>query len=101
MDTETELFLLEQKITELKNKKQQEKEQFEKNNFEFNLNNLSKELDIRKNTVQRNNYGKSYVVSRFQDIKAIPELEAIYNMFNVLHERIIYLEEITSKIEQK
>lgn len=92
MDLENEIETLKNKLIELENKKQKETEHNKKTNVNLNLDIIQKGIDERTEKVKRDSYSKSCIVAKFQDMKMIPELQAIHNLFTTLNERIDNLE---------
>lgn len=89
-----EIQQLQIKISELEKqkKKKEEEEILKKESLEHNFKIISDELNNKKKSIKNNKYCKSVPLARFYDEELVRHLEAIYNILQILNNRISDLE---------
>lgn len=76
------------KQLQLLKKEEIKKLELKQYSLEHNLN-IIKEIYLeKKEKLDKNNYSKSCVVSKFQDMKLVPLIEAILNSLTILNEKL-------------
>ena len=83
-----------QKNDNILKQKQEELEYRKEKDIMYGLVDLKNVLDIKKDNVAKNNYSRSCIVAKFQDIDIIPALESIYNALHMINHRLDKLEQI-------
>ena len=88
-----EIQLLQLRILELEKQKKEAEECFNiKESIEFNFKIINDVLNNKKKAIKNNKYTKSSTISKILDQEHVKHLEAIYNILQILDNRIIDLE---------
>ena len=89
-----EIQQLQLRILELeKEKEKKEKDENDKNILDLNFNVIDDVLSKTKNSINNNRYSKSVPLARYYDQELVRHLEAIYNILQIVDERLKKLEE--------
>lgn len=88
-----EIQQLQLKILELEKIKKEKDENDKKSPITNNFKIIDDLLIEKKLKIIKNNYSKSVPLARFYDEERVKYLEAIYNILQILNERLIKLEQ--------
>lgn len=86
----SDISKIDEQIKQLQLLKEEEIKKLELKQYslEHNLN-IIKEIYLeKKEKLDKNSYSKSCVVSKFQDMKLVPLIEAILNSLTILNEKL-------------
>jgi hypothetical protein len=84
-----EIQLLKLRISELEKQKKEEEECFNiKESIDYNFKIISDVLNNKKIAIKNNKYTKSSTISKILDQELIRRLEAIYNILQILDNRL-------------
>ena len=88
-----EIQQLQLRILELE-KQQKEKDESDKNtSIEHNFKVINDVLTEKKTQINTNNYSKSVPLARYYDQQLVTRLDAVYNILQIIDERLNKLEE--------
>lgn len=90
-----EIQQLQLRIVELeKQKKEKEKDESDKKtSITHNFNIINDVLTEKKTQINTNNYSKSVPLARYYDQQLVTRLDAVYNILQIIDERLNKLEE--------
>lgn len=88
-----EIQQLQLRILELEKQKQKKEESDKKTSIEHNFNVINDVLTEKKIAINNNRYSKSVPLARYYDQELVTHLEAIYNILQIVDERLKKLEE--------
>ena len=90
-----EISGLQQKIKELQALEEAKKKELnsKETSLEHNMSIINEIYLEKKGHLERNNYSKSCIVSKFQDQKLVPLIEALLNSLTIINNRLVVLEE--------
>jgi acetate kinase len=89
-----EIQQLQLRILELEKQKKEKDENEKKTSMDHNFNVINVLLNEKKNAINNNRYSKSVPLARYYDQELVTHLEAIYNILQIVDERLKKLEEI-------
>jgi hypothetical protein len=88
-----EIQQIQLRILELE-KQQKEKDEFDKKtSIDHNFKVINDVLTEKKSAIKNNRYSKSVPLARYYDQKLVTHLEAVYNILQIVDERLKKLEE--------
>ena len=87
-----EIQQLQLRILELE-KQQQKDESDKKTSIDHNFKVINDVLTVKKTNINKNRYSKSVPLARAYDQQLVTHLEAIYNILQIVDERLKELEE--------
>jgi glycine/serine hydroxymethyltransferase len=88
-----EIHQLQVRILELEKQKKEKDESDKKTSIEHNFNVISELLDKKKTAITNNRYSKAVPLARYYDQELVTHLEAIYNILQIVDERLKKLEQ--------
>lgn len=87
-----EIQQLQLKIAELEKKQKENDENHKKTSLDHNFKVINNLLETKKTDIKNNKYSKSVPLARYYDQELVTHLEAIYNILQVLNNKILELE---------
>ena len=91
-DTE-EIKQLQLRILELEKQKKEKDESDKKTSIDHNVKVINDLLTEKKTAINNNRYSKSVKLAKYYDQELVTHLEAIYNIIQIVDERLKKLEE--------
>ena len=88
-----EIQQLQVRILELEKQKKEKDESDKKTSIEHNFNVINDVLTEKKTAINNNRYSKSVPLARYYDQELVTHLEAIYNILQIVDERLKKLED--------
>ena len=88
-----ELQQLQVRILELEKQKKEKDESDKKTSIEHNFKVINDVLTEKKTAINNNRYSKSVPLARYYDQELVTHLEAIYNILQIVDERLKKLED--------
>ena len=88
-----EIQKLQLRILELEKQKKEKDESDKKTSIDHNFNVINDVLTEKKTAIDNNRYSKSVPLARYYDQQLVTHLEAIYNILQIVDERLKKLEE--------
>lgn len=88
-----EIQQLQLKILELEKQQKEKDESDKRTSIEHNFKVINDVLTEKKTAINNNRYSKSVPLARYYDQELVRHLEAIYNILQILDERLKNLEE--------
>ena len=88
-----EIQQLQLRILELEKQKKEKDESDKKTSIEHNFTVINDVLTEKKTAINNNRYSKSVPLARYYDQELVTHLEAIYNILQIVDERLKKLEE--------
>jgi hypothetical protein len=88
-----EIQQLQLRIFELEKQKKEKDESDKKTSIDHNFNVINDVLTEKKTAIDNNRYSKSVPMARYYDQQLVTHLEAIYNILQIVDERLKKLEE--------
>ena len=88
-----EIQQLQLRIVELEKQKKEKDESDKKTSIDHNFNVINNLLTEKKTAINNNRYSKSVPLARYYDQELVTHLEAIYNILQIVDERLKKLEE--------
>ena len=88
-----EIQQLQVRILELEKQKKEKDESDKKTSIEHNFNVINDVLTKKKTAINNNRYSKSVPLARYYDQELVTHLEAIYNILQIVDERLKKLED--------
>jgi hypothetical protein len=88
-----EIQQLQLRILELEKQKKEKDESDKKTSIDHNFNVINDVLTEKKTAIDNNRYSKSVPLARYYDQQLVTHLEAIYNILQIVDERLKKLEE--------
>lgn len=88
-----EIQQLQLRILELQKQKKEKDESDKKTSIEHNFKVINDVLTEKKAKINNNSYSKSVPLAGYYDIQLVTHLEAIYNILQIVDERLKKLEE--------
>jgi hypothetical protein len=88
-----EIQQLQLRILELEKQKKETEENNKKSSLDYNFNVINDVLTQKKKNITDNRYSKSVPLARFYDEELVNHLEAVYNILQILDNRLKKLEE--------
>ena len=88
-----EIQQLQVRILELEKQKKEKDECDKKTSIEHNFTVINDVLTEKKTAINNNRYSKSVPLARYYDQELVTHLEAIYNILQIVDERLKKLEE--------
>jgi hypothetical protein len=88
-----EIQKLQLRILELEKQKKEKDESDKKTSIYHNFNVINDVLSEKKTAINNNRYSKSVPLARYYDQELVTHLEAIYNILQIVDERLKNLEE--------
>ena len=88
-----EIQKLQLRIFELEKQKKEKDESDKKTSIDHNFNVINDVLTEKKTAIDNNRYSKSVPLARYYDQQLVTHLEAIYNILQIVDERLKKLEE--------
>jgi TolA-binding protein len=88
-----EIQQLQLRISELEKQQKEKDESDKKTSIEHNLKVINDVLSEKKTAINNNRYSKSVPLARYYDQELVRHLEAIYNILQIVDERLKKLEE--------
>ena len=88
-----EIQQLQVRILELEKQKKEKDESYKKTSIEHNFKVINDVLTEKKTTITNNRYSKSVPLARYYDQELVTHLEAIYNILQIVDERLKKLED--------
>jgi hypothetical protein len=88
-----EIHQLQLRILELEKQKKEKDEIDKKISIDYNFNVINDVLTKKKTAINNNRYSKSVPLARFYDQELVTHLEAIYNILQILDDRLKKLEQ--------
>jgi hypothetical protein len=88
-----EIQQLQVRILELEKQKKEKDENDKKTSIDHNFNVISELLDKKKTAITNNRYSKAVPLARYYDQELVTHLEAIYNILQIVDERLKKLEQ--------
>jgi hypothetical protein len=88
-----EIQQLQLRILELEKQQKEKDESDKKTSIEHNLKVINDVLTEKKTAINNNRYSKSVPLARYYDQELVRHLEAIYNILQIVDERLKKLEE--------
>jgi len=88
-----EIQQLQLRILELEKQKKEKDESDKKTSIDHNFNVINDVLTEKKTAINNNRYSKSVPLARYYDQELVKHLEAIYNILQIVDERLKKLEE--------
>lgn len=92
-----EIQQLQLKLNELEKQKKEKEENDKKTSIDYNFGVINNLLNEKKTKITNNRYSKSVPLARYYDQELVTHLEAIYNILQVLNERLDKLENNNNK----
>ena len=88
-----EIKQLQVRILELEKQKKEKDESDKKTSIEHNFTVINDVLTEKKTAINNNRYSKSVPLARYYDQELVTHLEAIYNILQIVDERLKKLED--------
>ena len=88
-----ELQQLQVRILELEKQKKEKDESDKKTSIDHNFKVINDVLTEKKTAINNNRYSKSVPLARYYDQELVTHLEAIYNILQIVDERLKKLED--------
>jgi hypothetical protein len=88
-----EIQQLQLRILELEKQKKEKDESDKKTSIDHNFNVINDVLTEKKIAINNNRYSRSVPLARYYDQELVKHLEAIYNILQIVDERLKKLEE--------
>ena len=88
-----EMQQLQLRILKLEKQKKEKDESDKKTSIDHNFNVINDVLTEKKTAIDNNRYSKSVPLARYYDQQLVTHLEAIYNILQIVDERLKKLEE--------
>ena len=88
-----EIQQLQLRLLELEKQKKEKDESDKKLSIDHNFKVISDVLTEKKTAINRNRYCKSVPLARYYDEELVTHLEAVYNILQIVDERLKRLEE--------
>jgi hypothetical protein len=88
-----EIQKLQVRILELEKQKKEKDESDKKTSIEHNFKVINDVLTEKKTAINNNRYSKSVSLARYYDQELVTHLEAIYNILQIVDERLKKLED--------
>ena len=88
-----EIQQLQLRILELEKQKKEKDESDKKTSIDHNFKVINDLLTEKKTAINNNRYSKSVPLARYYDQKLVTHLEAIYNILQIVDERLKKLED--------
>jgi len=88
-----EIQKLQLRIFELEKQKKEKDESDKKTSIDHNFNVINDVLTEKKTAIDKDKYSKSVPLARYYDQQLVTHLEAIYNILQIVDERLKKLEE--------
>jgi hypothetical protein len=88
-----EIQQLQVRILELEKQKKEKDESDKKTSIEHNFKVINDVLTEKKTAINNNRYSKSVPLARYYDQELVTHLEAIYNILQIVDERLKKLED--------
>jgi hypothetical protein len=88
-----EIQQLQLRILELEKQKKEKDESDKKTSIDHNFNVINDVLTEKKTAINNNRYSKSVPLARYYDQELVKHLEAVYNILQIVDERLKKLEE--------
>lgn len=88
-----EIQNLQLRILELEKQKKEKDESDKKTSIDHNFNVINDVLTEKRTAIDNNRYSKSVPLARYYDQQLVTHLEAIYNILQIVDERLKKLEE--------
>jgi len=88
-----EIQQLQVRILELEKQKKEKDENDKKTSIDHNFKVINDLLTEKKTAINNNRYSKSVSLARYYDQELVTHLEAIYNILQIVDERLKKLEE--------
>ena len=88
-----EIQQLQLRILELEKQKNEKDESDKKTSIEHNFTVINDVLTEKKTAINNNRYSKSVPLARYYDQELVTHLEAIYNILQIVDERLKKLED--------
>lgn len=89
-----EIQHLQLRILELEKQKKEKDENDKKTSIDHNFKVINDLLNEKKTNIDNNRYSKSVPLARYYDKQLVTHLEAIYNILQIVDERITKLEKV-------
>ena len=89
----TEIQQLQLRIVELEKQKKERQENDNKISIDHNFNLINDLLTKKKTAITNNRYSKSVPLARYYDQELVTHLEAVYNILQIVDERLKKLEQ--------
>jgi hypothetical protein len=89
-----EIQHLQLRILELEKQKKEKDENDKKTSIDHNFNVINDLLNEKKTNIDNNRYSKSVPLAKYYDKQLVTHLEAIYNILQIVDERITKLEKV-------
>jgi len=89
---EEEIRQLQLRILELEKQKKEKDESDKKTSIDHNFNIINDVLTEKKTAIVNNRYSKSVPLAKYYDQELVTHLEAIYNILQIVDERLKKLE---------
>ena len=86
-----EIQQLQLRILELEKQKKEKDESDKKTSIDYNFNVINDVLTQKKTAINNNRYSKSVPLARYYDEQLVTRLEAIYNILQIVDERLTKL----------
>lgn len=88
-----EIHQLQLRILELEKQKREKDESDKKTSIDINFKVINDVLTEKKTAIDKDKYSKSVPLARYYDQQLVTHLEAIYNILQIVDERLKKLEE--------
>jgi hypothetical protein len=88
-----EIQQLQLRILELEKQKKEKDESDKKTSIDHNFNVINDLLTEKKTAINNNRYSKNVPLARYYDKQLVTHLEAIYNILQIVDERLKKLED--------
>ena len=88
-----EIHQLQLRILELEKQKREKDESDKKTSIDINFKVITDVLTEKKTAIDKDKYSKSVPLARYYDQQLVTHLEAIYNILQIVDERLKKLEE--------
>jgi hypothetical protein len=88
-----EIQQLQSRLLELEKQKKEKDESDKKLSIDYNFKVIIDVLTEKKTAINRNHYSKSVPLARYYDEELVTHLEAVYNILQIVDERLKKLEE--------
>jgi hypothetical protein len=88
-----EIQQLQLRILELEKQKKEKDESDKKTSIDHNFNVINDLLTEKKTAINNNRYSKSVPLARYYDQELVTHLEAIYNILQIVDERLKKIED--------
>jgi len=88
-----EIQQLQLRMLELEKQKKEKDESDKKTSIDYNFKVINDVLTEKKTAINNNRYSKSVPLARYYDQELVTHLEAIYNILQIVDERLTKLEQ--------